>query len=115
MSEIKKLTCIECPVGCDISVELDGETVVSVSGNGCPRGDMYARNEVVCPRRVITTTVRTQSGRVVPVKTDKPVKKSEIFAVMAKINSLVIPDDIKEKQVVSANITEDINLIATDF
>ena len=115
MSEIKKLTCIECPVGCDISVELDGETVVSVSGNGCPRGNMYARNEVVCPRRVITTTVRTQSGRVVPVKTDKPVKKSEIFAVMAKINSLVIPDGIKEKQVVAANITEDINLIATDF
>lgn len=115
MSEIKKLTCIECPVGCDISVELDGETVVRVSGNGCPRGDMYARNEVVCPRRVITTTVRTQSGRVIPVKTDKPVKKSEIFAVMDKINSLVIPDDIKEKQVVSANITKDINLIATDF
>lgn len=115
MSEIKKLTCIECPVGCDISVELDGKTVVSVSGNGCPRGDMYARNEVVCPRRVITTTVRTQSGRVVPVKTDKPVKKSEIFAVMDKINSLVIPDGIKEKQVVAENITEDINLVVTDF
>lgn len=114
MSEIKKITCIECPVGCDITVELDGATVKSVSGNGCPRGDIYVRNEVVCPRRVITTTVRTASGTVVPVKTNKPVKKSEIFDVMEKINSITANDGIKEKDVVISNITEDIDLIAVD-
>lgn len=114
MSEIRKLTCIECPVGCDISVELDGENILSVTGNGCTRGNMYARNEVVCPRRVITTTVRTTNGKVVPVKTDKPVKKSEIFDVMKKINACVADDGVKEKDVIVKNITEDINLIATD-
>ena len=113
MSDIKKLTCIECPVGCDITVELNGPTVIAVSGNSCPRGDMYARNEVVCPRRVITTTVRTASGKIVPVKTNKPVKKSEIFNVMAKINAVIAKDGIKEKDVVVSNITEDIDLIAT--
>lgn len=114
MSEIRKLTCIECPVGCDISVELDGDKVLEISGNGCARGKMYAGNEVVCPRRVITTTVRTESGRVLPVKTDKPVKKSEIFSVMKKIDEIVAKGEIREGQIVAANISEDINLIATD-
>ena len=112
----KELTCIECPVGCHIEVDLEYDNkVAAVRGNSCLRGKAYAESEVVCPVRTITSTVRAQDGTMVWVKTDKPVKKSEIFAVMAKINSLVIPDGIKEKQVVAANITEDINLIATDF
>jgi len=114
MAEIKKITCIECPMGCDISVEIENQTVISVSGNVCPRGEIYSRNEVVCPRRVITTTVRTKGGRVVPVKTDKPVKKSEMFEIMKIINSLRVDDGIKENDVIVADITEDINLIAVD-
>lgn len=114
MSEIKTLTCIECPVGCEISVEINGDTVAKVSGNGCPRGAAYARNEVVCPRRVLTTTVRTESGKIVPVKTDKPVKKSEIFAVMAKVNACRAKGGARQGDVIIANITEDVNIIAAD-
>ena len=107
------LTCVECPIGCQIEVELDGESVLSVKGNSCPRGKTYAENEVVCPRRVITSTVRTKDGRMLPVKTDKPVKKSEIFEVMQKINGVVCELPVKIGDILMANVSEDIHLIAT--
>ena len=43
--ELKKLTCIECPIGCDMEVELEDGKVLSVTGNSCPRGKLYAENE----------------------------------------------------------------------
>lgn len=107
------LTCIECPIGCRIEVELENGKPVSVRGNGCPRGKMYAENEVVCPMRVITSTVRAESGEMVPVKTDRPVKKSEIFNVMQKINATSCKLPLKIGDVIVANIEGDANLIAT--
>ena len=82
----RTLTCIECPIGCEIEVELENGKVVSLTGNGCPRGKVYAEGEVVCPKRVVTSTVRAENGEMVPVKTDKPVRKNAIFEVMQKIN-----------------------------
>ena len=55
-------------------------------GNTCPRGKMYAEKECVNPERIITTTMRTDIGTVIPVKTDKPVPKSKMFEVMELIN-----------------------------
>ena len=52
-----KLTCIECPIGCEIEVVVENGAAVSVTGNGCLRGKTYAQNEVVCPKRVVTSTV----------------------------------------------------------
>ena len=43
----KELTCIECPKGCRITVELiDGE-VKSVKGNDCPRGKKYGDSQEI--------------------------------------------------------------------
>ena len=108
----KTLTCIECPIGCTIEVELQDGNVISVQGNGCPRGRLYAENEVVCPKRVVTSTVRAKSGEMIPVKTDAPVKKSEIFAVMEKINATVCELPVKIGDVLVENISDDANLIA---
>ena len=107
------LTCIECPLGCSIDVETEGASVLSVQGNGCPRGKAYAESEVVCPRRVLTSTVRAKSGEMIPVKTARPVKKAEMFELMQKINGVhpVLP--VRIGDVLYAHITEDIDLIAT--
>ena len=110
---VKKLTCIECPIGCEIEVELEGEKPVNVRGNGCPRGKIYAEDEVVCPKRVVTSTVRMRDGGLLPVKTDKPVKKAEIFEVMEKINKVVCELPVKIGDVLCENIAEGANLIAT--
>lgn len=108
----KTLTCIECPIGCTIEVELQDGNVISVQGNGCPRGRLYVENEVVCPKRVVTSTVRAKSGEMIPVKTDAPVKKSEIFAVMEKINATTCELPVKIGDVLVENISDDANLIA---
>ena len=112
----KNLTCIECPMGCAIEVEAEGDKVISIKGNTCPRGKLYAENEVVCPRRVITSTVRARNGVMIPVKTNAPVKKTEIFEVMKKINAVRPELPVHIGDILLRNITENIDLVATgDF
>ena len=107
----KNLTCIECPIGCEIEVEIEDGKVVSVKGNTCPRGKMYAENEVICPKRVVTSTVRAENGVMVPVKTDKPIKKTEIFTVMKKINETTCILPVKIGDILVENISDDANLV----
>ena len=35
--ETRELTCINCPLGCQLTVTIDGANV-NVTGNTCPRG-----------------------------------------------------------------------------
>ncbi len=109
----RTLTCIECPMGCEITAEIENGELVSVYGNGCPRGKAYASDEVICPKRVVTSTVRTTKGVPLPVKTDRPVKKSEIFNVMATINKITCELPVKIGDVLYENISDDANLVAT--
>lgn len=111
---IKHLTCIECPMGCSITVDVVDGVVKSVTGNTCYRGKMYAENEVICPLRVVTSTVRASDGTMVSVKTDKPVRKSEIFEVMKRINATKLDKSVKIGDVIVENIDGDANLVATE-
>lgn len=109
----KKLTCVECPKGCEITVTLNGGNVESITGNDCPRGKKYAESEVVCPVRVLTSTVKCSSGEMLSVKTDKPIKKSEIFDLMKIINKITVDPPVKIGQVILKDIAEGVDLIAT--
>ena len=111
---IKIVNCIECPKGCEIKAEINGQDIVSITGNSCPRGKAYATDEIICPRRVITTTVKTVDGRILSVKTNKPVKKSEIFDIMKKINGITLDHSVKIGDKIVENISEEINLVATN-
>lgn len=109
----RRLTCIECPIGCEIDVELENEKVVSLTGNCCPRGKVYAEAEVVCPKRVVTSTVRAENGEMIPVKTDRPVRKDAIFKVMKKINAITCKMPVALGDILVENICDDANLIVT--
>src|SRR5699024_5662293 len=61
--ETRQLICIGCPMGCPLTVELEGGAVTRVTGNTCPRGDAYGRKEVTDPTRIVTTTGRHRGGR----------------------------------------------------
>ena len=69
--EQRILTCIGCPLGCLVTVELENGEVVSVTGNTCKRGDDYVKKEVTAPTRIVTSTVKVTGGNVptVSVKT----------------------------------------------
>ena len=108
----RTLTCIVCPLGCTLEVELDGKTVVSVTGNTCPRGKVYAETECVAPMRTVTSTVRCTDGTLVPVKTDRTIPKECVFECMKRINSATVSLPISVGDV----ILEDVfgaNVIAT--
>lgn len=53
--EEKNLICIGCPMGCPLTVKMEHGEVVSVTGNTCKRGDIYARKEVTNPTRIVTS------------------------------------------------------------
>ena len=110
----KTLTCIECPMGCEIKLNLDGTVIKEVIGNGCPRGKLYAQAEITCPKRVVTSTVRAANGKMIAVKTDKPVRKESIFEVMSKINKVVCSSSVKLGEVLVENILDDANLVVSD-
>ena len=45
----RELTCIVCPKGCQLTVELEGKKVLSVEGYTCKRGVAYAEAECTAP------------------------------------------------------------------
>ncbi|MCH5197869.1 MAG: DUF1667 domain-containing protein [Oscillospiraceae bacterium] len=102
----KELTCVACPLGCQITVEYEGEEVFSVTGNTCKRGDAYARTEIVNPTRSLATTIKVINGvhPVVPVKSNKPVPKNRIFDCMKVINETSVNAPVKIGQVLISDI-----------
>ena len=110
---VKEVVCTECPMGCEIQVEIENNQIISILGNTCARGKMYAQNEIVCPKRVLTSTVKSVDGRLVPVKTDAPVKKAELLTLMKKLNGIICKTPIKIGDVICENFSNDVNLIAT--
>lgn len=105
--ETRELTCIGCPLGCALRVELnDAGEVVSVSGNTCKRGEEYGRREVTAPVRMVTSTVRVTGGKaaVVPVRTATDIPKGKIFDCMDEIWSAVVAAPVKIGDVVIENV-----------
>ena len=102
MQTTRHLTCIGCPLGCQITVELEGNTVVSVTGNTCPRGDAYARKEVTAPARIVTSTVRVKGGTIpmVSVKTAGEIPKGKIFDCVKALKDVEVAAPVKIGQVV---------------
>ncbi|MCI8598874.1 MAG: DUF1667 domain-containing protein [Lachnospiraceae bacterium] len=114
--ETKHLICINCPMGCPLTVEMNGEEVVRVKGNTCKRGEVYGRKEVTFPTRMITSTVRVVDGisSVVSVKTREAIPKGKIFDGMKELKGIKIKAPIQIGDVILANLADTgIDVIAT--
>ena len=101
-----ELTCIGCPLGCSITVTMNGTDVVSVTGNTCPRGDAYARKEVTNPTRIVTSTVRVEGGisPMVNVKTASDIPKAKFFECASALKNVVVTAPVKIGDVVLSNV-----------
>lgn len=88
----RNLTCIGCPMGCQLTAELAGGEVVSVRGNTCARGEAYARKECTHPARTVTGTVRCEGGvlPVVSVRTADEVPKEKVFDVARALGAVTV-------------------------
>jgi CxxC motif-containing protein len=108
-----EMICINCPLGCALTVERDGDNF-KVSGNTCPRGAKYAVNELTHPVRTLTTTVAVanREGAYLPVKTAKPISKSKLFEAMALVNSTKAVAPIKIGDIIIENMLGEADLVA---
>jgi CxxC motif-containing protein len=117
MIMMKSLTCIVCPIGCALTVE-EGAADLPVTGNRCPRGAAYAREEIRAPKRVVTATCRIAgktgphtgeapdafSGlKRAPVKSSVPCPKERIPELLADIYRTQVTLPVKSGDTVIAN------------
>ena len=114
--EKRELTCMGCPMGCQITVELEGTEILSVAGNTCAIGDRYARNEVIHPERVVTSTVVVDGGDKPRccVKTAGNIPKDKIFECMKAIDAVRVKAPVKIGDVIIDNVLgTGVNVVAT--
>ncbi|MBQ1846399.1 MAG: DUF1667 domain-containing protein [Clostridia bacterium] len=110
----RKYTCIICPQGCEITVTLDGKDIVKVEGNTCKRGEAYVTEELTAPKRTLTTTVMTLSGRPVPVRTGGTVPKEKLFDCMKEINAVKAKDGVRRGDVIIEDVAgTGVSVVAT--
>ena len=117
MSTVKNLTCIVCPIGCQLEVTIDDAgKPVKVDGNTCKRGEAYAMNEFTDPRRTLTTTVKicgSNADKFLPVRTSSPIPKPKMFEAMTLVNGLCATAPVKVGDVICKDFIEaGIDLIA---
>ena len=116
MTAEKKITCIICPIGCKILVQIEGRECKIIGGNKCKEGVDNARNEALDPRRVLTTSVLVEGGDwpLVSVKTSDPVPKEKVFSVLKEIKKTVVNAPVKSGQTIIKNIVNTgIDIVAT--
>jgi len=100
------IICIGCPLGCHVTlkVDKDGE-IEALTGNQCKEGREYVIAEFRAPVRVFTATVLTEAGgRLLAVRTDKPVHKGQLKELMAVVAKLRMAPPVKAGQVLVPNI-----------
>lgn len=100
------ITCINCPVGCRMTVLLsDNGEFISASGNTCPRGALYARQECTLPLRTITAVIPVRgSDTPLSVKTSSPVPKAIIPDIMKALASLDISTPVRLGQIIVSDL-----------
>ena len=115
---MKELTCIICPAGCPLVAEEnitpDGVSAVKITGNRCPRGMVYAQEEICAPKRTVTATCAAvfekdavgrspYAPRRVPVKTSTPCPQEKIPALLADIYGTKVTLPVKLGDVIIAD------------
>lgn len=114
MKEVRHLTCIVCPMGCQLTAEVENGVVTKVEGNQCKRGEEYAKTEVVNPVRTLTTTVRVVNGDPLPVKSARALPKAKLFDCMAVLKTVTVKAPIAIGTVIVPDVCgTGIDIVAT--
>ena len=102
----RTFVCIVCPNGCTIEAKYEDDKIYSITGNKCKKGVDYVRQELIDPRRTISSSVRIE-GAVLPlcsVRLTNAIPKKELFRVMEEINKITLAAPVEIGQVVIKNV-----------
>lgn len=108
----KEFICIVCPKGCRIKVD-DNE---NITGYTCLRGLNYVKEELTCPKRMLTSTVKVSNRKdtYVSVKTSSSISKDLLLDVMKELKKIRVEAPISMHQVLIKNIFDtNIDIIST--
>jgi CxxC motif-containing protein len=112
-----EIICIGCPLGCCVTLTVSPEgTIEKLTGNQCKEGTKYVTAEFQNPVRVFTATVLTDGGsrRLLPVRTDKPVSRSQLKELMRAVARIRVKPPVKMGQEIVHDILgTGANLVAT--
>jgi CxxC motif-containing protein len=102
---IDRLTCLLCPIGCDLEVRREGDTV-DVRGHQCDKGVGFAEEEILHPKRNLATSVpaRGTASRMISVRLSDRVPRAAIFPILAEIAKLRPPLPVRRGQVLIADV-----------
>ena len=102
----RTLTCIICPNGCELEIAYEGDQILSVTGNKCPKGAEYAEQEIKNPMRTIASSVKLTNGAMplVSVRLTGPIPKAKIMDVMEVIRGASAHAPVKIGDVIVENV-----------
>ncbi|HCE43836.1 MAG TPA: molybdopterin oxidoreductase [Lentisphaeria bacterium] len=112
----KEITCISCPNGCILEVDVEKGKVVSLKGNECKKGVDYANSEIFNPLRFVTTTIKISGTSIafLPVRTSKPVPRSICAKIVKEASKIKLKAPVKVGQIIAPDIlSTGADLIAT--
>jgi CxxC motif-containing protein len=103
---IRIFTCVICPNGCEITAVLKDGIISSIQNATCKRGEEYVRCELTNPMRSIASLAAVENGDLplVSVRTNRPIPKSGISAVMGEIRKIRLKAPVSIGTVVIKNI-----------
>lgn len=114
--ETRELICIGCPMGCQLTVNMEDADNITVTGNTCSRGEAYGKKEVTNPTRIVTSSVKIIDGTIarVSVKTENDIPKGKIFDIMKEIRETTVTAPIHIGDVILKNVADTgVDVIAT--
>ena len=114
--ENKHFTCVICPIGCEIDVQLEDGNVVSTEGNKCAKSEEFVLQELQEPMRILTTTIRIRGAKwaMLPVRTDEPIPKRLLFRVIKELANIEMQAPVKVSDVIIGDIAgTGANIVAT--
>ena len=115
MSELRTFTCINCPLGCPVTV-IPAKSGLTVKGHECKRGKEYALQEYSDPRRTLTGTVRVEGGFLprLPVKTEAPLPRAALMKAAQALSAVTVRAPVRCGQIVASDLAgSGVNLVAT--
>ena len=110
-----RLTCILCPVGCELEVRDEGGRL-EVRGHQCEKGIGFAESEIRHPKRNLATSVPVlgTEARMVSVRLSGPVPRDRIFPILDEIADLRPRAPVRRGQVLIADVLgTGVDVIAT--
>ena len=110
------LTCVLCPVGCELEVRKDEAGELEVRGTQCDKGVPFALEEILHPRRNLATSVPIMGtvSKLVSVRLSGPVPREMIFPILAESARLRPEAPVSRGQVLIADVLgTGVDVIAT--